>query len=183
MKKTTSVSQGTIFDNETTKPKVYKRRFIGMAQLFVLNLCSTMAWIDLAPIIDFAAEHFETSVPAINWFSTSFFLIAVVANYPASYVARRGLKLSMLVASAFMIAGTWLMYGGTKIKSFELAMFGHCIIAMGQPFILILPAPYSEAWFRSGSRATATAVSGLATILGSTIGQFIIAAWVKSADE
>ncbi|KAH7021953.1 major facilitator superfamily domain-containing protein [Ilyonectria destructans] len=178
-----SVYQGTILEGEGTLSKVYKRRFLGMAQLFLLNICASIAWIDLAPIVEFAAEHFGTSAPAINWFSTSFLLVALLANYPASRVARRGLKLAMLVSSVLMVAGTWLMYGGTWIRSFGLALFGHSIIAMAQPFTVILPAPYSEAWFRSGSRATATAISGLATILGTTIGQFIIPAWVKSADE
>ncbi|KAF5639011.1 major facilitator superfamily domain protein [Fusarium sp. NRRL 25303] len=178
-----SMSQGTMIENDMDPPKTYKRRFVAMLQLFVLNLCFTIAWIDLAPVVDFAAEHFQSSVPAINWFSTSFFFAAVIAQYPASFVARRGLKLSMLASGAFMVGGTWLMYGGTRIKSFGMAMIGHCVIGMGQPFSLILAAPFSDAWFHSGSRATATAVSGLATILGSTIGQFIIAAWVKSKDD
>ncbi|KAF5235724.1 hypothetical protein FANTH_11604 [Fusarium anthophilum] len=178
-----STSQGTILGNDVAPPKTYKRRFIAMAQLFVLNICFTIAWIDLAPVVDFAAEHFGSSVPAVNWFSTSFFLAALVAQYPASFVARRGLKLSMIVSGAFMISGTWLMYGGTRVKSFSMALTGHCVIAMGQPFSLILAAPFSDTWFRSGSRATATAVSGLATILGSTVGQFIMAAWIQSKDD
>ncbi|KAH7245002.1 major facilitator superfamily domain-containing protein [Fusarium tricinctum] len=72
------------------------------------------------------------------------------------------------------------MYGGTHIQSFGLSLFRHCIITVSQSFITILPAPYSEVWFKSGSRATATAISSTANILGSTVGQFIIAAWVKS---
>ncbi|KAL5586774.1 hypothetical protein FOBRF1_016644 [Fusarium oxysporum] len=178
-----STRQGTMLGNDVDPPKTYKRRFIGMTQLFVLNLCFTIAWIDLAPVVDFAAEHFGSSVPAINWFSTSFFLAALVAEYPASLVARRGLKLSMVVSGAFMVGGTWLMYGGARIKSLSMALTGHCVIAIGQPFSLILAAPFSDAWFRSGSRATATTVSGLATILGSTIGQFIMAAWIESKDD
>ncbi|KAF4502027.1 Major facilitator superfamily domain containing protein 7 [Fusarium agapanthi] len=102
-----STNQGTILGNDVDPPKTYKRRFSGMAQLFVLNLCFTIAWIDLAPVVEFAAE----------------------------------------------------------------------------PFSLILASPFSDVWFRSGSRATATGVSRLATILGSTIGQFITAAWIQSKDD
>lgn len=183
MEDATSIYEATILEHEAIVPKVYKRRYFGMAQLFLLNICSSLAWIDLAPVVDFAAEHFGTSVSSINWFSTSFLLVAILANYPASIVARRSLKLSMLAASALMLGGTWLMYGGTRIRSLGLALFGHSIIAMAQPFTVILPAPYSEAWFRSGSRATATAISGVATILGTAIGQFILPAWIKSVDE
>jgi hypothetical protein len=142
-----SISHGTMLGSDMDPPKTYKRRFIGMAQLFILNLCFTIAWIDLAPVVDSAAEHFGTSVPAINWFSTSFFLAALVANYPASFVARRGLKLSMIVSGALMVGGTWLMYGGTRIKSFSMALIGYCVIAVGQPFLLILAAPFLDAWF------------------------------------
>ncbi|EXL63925.1 hypothetical protein FOPG_19803 [Fusarium oxysporum f. sp. conglutinans race 2 54008] len=165
------------------KPKVYKRGYFGLLQVFLLNLCSSIAWVDMSSVVDFAAEYFRTSVPAINWFSTSFLLVALLANYPASLAAHRGLKFSMLVCSAIMIVGTWLMYGGTYIRSFGLSLFGHSVIAIAQPFAIILPAPYSEAWFRSGSRATATAISGLATILGGAVGQYIMSAWIQSTNE
>ncbi|KAJ0130025.1 Uncharacterized protein HZ326_26863 [Fusarium oxysporum f. sp. albedinis] len=179
---TTSVHEG-IIDQQSIKPKVYKRRFIGMAMLFALNLCSSMAWIDMASVVDFAAKHFSTSTSAINWFSTSFLFVALAANWPASRTTRKSVKLSMIISSAIMIAGTWVMYGGTHTKSFGLSLFGHCIIAVSQPFVLILPALLSEAWFESGSRATATAVSSIANILGSTVGQFIMTAWVKSEED
>ncbi|KAF5533802.1 major facilitator superfamily transporter [Fusarium phyllophilum] len=179
---TTSVHEG-IIDQQSIKPKVYKRRFIGMAILFALNLCSSMAWIDMASVVDFAAEHFSTSTSAINWFSTSFLFVALAVNWPASRTTRKSVKLSMVISSAIMIAGTWVMYGGTCIKSFGLSLFGHCIIAVSQPFVLILPALFSEVWFESGSRATATAVSSIANILGSTVGQFIMTAWVKSEED
>lgn len=167
----------------TSMPKVYRRRYFGLVQLFCLNLCSAIAWIDMASVADLAAEHFGTTVPTINWFSTSFLLAALLGNYPASLAARRGLKFSMLVCSAFMVVGTWLMYAGTSIRSLGLALFGHCLIAVAQPFTLILPAPYSEAWFRSGSRAQVTAISTTASILGGTVGQYIITAWIQSAAQ
>lgn len=185
VERTTSVQQGTIVHagEPTSVPKVYQRRYFGLAQLFCLNLCSSIAWIDMASVVDLAAEHFESSVPTINWFSTSFLFAALVANYPASLAARHGLKFSMLVCSACMVSGTWLMYGGTYIRSLGLALFGHCLIAIAQPFSLILPAPYSEAWFRSESRTLVTAISSLANILGGTIGQYIITAWIQSVDQ
>lgn len=143
VEKTPSVQQGAMLDTVqlNLKPKVYKRRYFGLVQLFCLNLCSSIAWIDLASVVDLAAGYFGTSVPAINWFSTSFLFAALVADYPASLAARRGLKFSMLICSAFMVSGTWLMYGGTHIQSFGLALFGHCLIAAAQPFTLILPVP------------------------------------------
>lgn len=179
---TTSVREG-VMDQQSITPKVYKRRFIGMVELFALNICSALAWIDMASVVDQAAEHFSTSTSSINWFSTSFLFVALAANWPASIATRRSVKLSMMISSGLMVAGTWVMYGGTHLKSFGLALFGHCIIAASQSFIIILPAPYSETWFESGSRATATAVSSLANILGGTVGQFIMAAWVKSAED
>ncbi|EXK30469.1 hypothetical protein FOMG_13275 [Fusarium oxysporum f. sp. melonis 26406] len=179
---TASVRNG-ITEEQSITPKVYKRRFVGMVVLFALNLCSALAWIDMASVVDYASEHFSTSTSRINWFSTSFLFVAPAANWPASITSRKSVKLSMMISSGLMITGTWIMYGGTYLKSFGLAIFGHCIIAASQSFTIILPAPYSEAWFVSGSRATATAVSSLANILGGTVGQFIMTAWVKSAKD
>ncbi|RKK27130.1 hypothetical protein BFJ68_g16535 [Fusarium oxysporum] len=181
MDTTASVREG-IMDEQSITPRVYKRRFIGMVVLFALNLCSALAWIDMASVVDYASEHFSTSPSRINWFSTSFLFVALAANWPASIATRKSVKLSMMISSGLMASGTWVMYGGTHVKSFGLAIFGHCIIAASQSFTIILPAPYSETWFVSGSRATATAVSSLANILGGTVGQFIMTAWVKSAE-
>jgi MFS family permease len=180
------VEEGSVdygFSDDTISPKVYKRRFIGMVQIFCLNICTAISWIDLAPVVDQAAEHFQTSVSTINWFSTSYLFLTLTMSYPASLAARRGVKLPMLICSVLLVAGTWIMYGGSRIGSLAMALVGHSIMALAQPFAIILPAPYSALWFRLGSRATATSITSLANILGGTIGQFIINAWVKSASE
>ncbi|KAG4275614.1 hypothetical protein FPRO04_14360 [Fusarium proliferatum] len=177
-----SVCEG-IVEQQSMRPKVYKRRFIGMLALFSLNLCCSVAWIDMASVVDFAALHFDTSASAINWFSTSFLFVALAANWPASVAVRKSIKLAMMISSGLMVIGTWVMYSGTRIHNFGLALFGHCIIAASQGFVIILPAPYSETWFESGNRATATGVSSLANLLGGTVGQFIMTAWIKSEKE
>ncbi|RKK07440.1 hypothetical protein BFJ66_g17579 [Fusarium oxysporum f. sp. cepae] len=110
----TSVCEG-IVEQQRMRPKVYKRRFIGMLGLFALNICCSVAWIDMASVVDFAAVHFDTSASTINWFSTSFLFVALGANWPASVAVRKSIKLAMMISSGLMVIGTWVMYCGTRI--------------------------------------------------------------------
>ncbi|KAL6401819.1 hypothetical protein AUP68_14275 [Ilyonectria robusta] len=179
--KTLSLKQGVLLETGS-KPRVYKRRWIGLALLFCLNLMASIAWTDVAVVPEYAASHFGTSVSAINWFPTSFLFAALAGSYPASVVARRSIKLCILAGSFIMFSGAWLMYGGTNLSSLALALVGHTAIGFALPSVLITLAPYSEMWFTPERQATATAFTTTANLLGGTIGQFIMTAWIPSED-
>lgn len=179
--KTLSLKQGVLLET-SSKPRVYKRRWIGLTLLFCLNLMASIAWTDVAAVPEYAASHFGTSVSAINWLPTSFLFAALAGSYPASVLARWSIKLCVLAGSFIMLSGAWLMYGGTNLSSLALALVGHTAIGLALPSVLITLAPYSEMWFTPESRATATAFTTTANLLGGTIGQFIMTAWIPSVD-
>ncbi|UJO17449.1 MFS-type transporter [Fulvia fulva] len=156
--------------------RVYKRRFLGLAQLVLLNIVISWDWLTFAAISSTAADFFRVSESAINWLSTAF-LFAFVAGAPFTiYVLNRyGPKTSIMVASALTLIGNWIRYAGTRAGNgyFAVVMFGQVLIGLAQPFVLAAPTRYSNLWFSDTGRISATAVASLANPFGGALGQLI----------
>ncbi|PSR76634.1 major facilitator superfamily domain-containing protein [Coniella lustricola] len=176
-----------IQDEEATTEtyKVYKRRWLGLVQLTLLNIVVSWEWLTFSPVVSTAAEFFDTSEAAINWLSTAF-LLAFVAVVPfVIYTLHWGPKPSILAASILMLVGNWVRYGGVRASShsFGVVMFGQILIGFSQPFVLAAPTRYTDLWLTNRGRVAATALMSLANPFGAALGQLIIPFWVYSPSD
>ncbi|WPG97571.1 Hypothetical protein R9X50_00034800 [Acrodontium crateriforme] len=163
--------------------RVYKRRWLGLAQLALLNLMVSWEWLTFAAVSNTASQYFQVSESAINWLSTAF-LFAFVAVSPLVMwtLNRGGPKTAIVAASALMLSGSWIRYAGARATGghFGIVMFGQIIIGFAQPFVLAAPTRYSNLWFSDKGRVSATAVASLANPLGGALGQLIGPLWATS---
>lgn len=161
----------------------YRRRFFGLAQLVLLNIIVSWDWLTFAAISTTAAEFFSVSESDINWLSTAFlFAFVPVAPLVIWTLNKGGPKHSILVASALVLVGNWIRYGGTRAQPprFGVVVFGQILIGFAQPFVLAAPTRYSNLWFSDTSRVSATAVASLANPLGGALGQLIGPIWATN---
>ncbi|KAL9121360.1 MAG: hypothetical protein Q9187_002086 [Circinaria calcarea] len=110
--------------------RVYKRRWFGLVQLMLLNLI----WLSFAAVGNTSAEFFATTPSIIAWFSTAFLFAFVAASPFTMYtLSRFGPRVSIIVASVFILAGNWIRYAGTRSHppSFPVTMFGQILIGFG----------------------------------------------------
>lgn len=165
-----------------TKPdnlvyKLYKRRFIGLAQLVLLNIIVSWDWLTFSAISDTSAIYFHVSQSAINWLSTGFFFAFVLASPVTMRTLNRGgPKAAILCASGLILVGNWMRYLGAYSAThsrFPLVVIGQVIIGFAQPFVLVAPTRYSQQWFSDSGRVSATAIASLANPLGGALGQLI----------
>lgn len=138
----------------------------------------------------------------MNWLSTSvLFIYAVVSpfvptlipyflhvtdllNSAVVYILNRyGFRHAILLASFLTLSGCWIRYAGTKTKSFPTVMFGQVMIGIAQPFILSVPTYYSDLWFTSEGRISATALVSLSNPFGAALGQLINPMIATSPDK
>lgn len=65
----------------TQQYKVYKRRWLGIIMLIVMNIVVSWGWLTYAPVSNLSKEWFslESETP-INWLSTIIFFSYVVAT-------------------------------------------------------------------------------------------------------
>lgn len=157
--------------------RVYKRRFFGLAQLVLLNIVVSWSWLTFSALSTTSSEYFQVSESAINWLSTGFLFAFLVASPATLYVLNKyPPKVAIVVSSALTLLGNWLRYAGTRAGphgNFPLVVFGQVISGLAQPFVLASPTRYSDAWFSSKGRVSATAIASLANPLGGAIGQLV----------
>ena len=164
----------------TIEYRVYKRRFLGLAQLALLNIVISWCWITFAAVSTSTATYFGTSDTNVNWASTAFLFAFVVATPFTSWTLHRhGPKLSIIFAAALTLVGNGIKYGGTTSRQFGVMMLGQMLIGLAQPFALSSATSYSNLWFTPAGRTTATALISLANPFGAAIGQLISPFWVS----
>jgi len=175
-----ATNQSLINLQEAQGYKVYKRRWIGLVTLMLMNIMISWGWITFAPVSTSSQTFFKlSSVSSINWLSTVI-LFAYIAISPLVIFTlhRYGVKTALYFAALFSVCGAWIRYIGARIDSSEgghygVVMFGQILIGFAQPFVLGAPAYYSDIWFTSRGRVTANALISLSNPLGAALGQLV----------
>jgi len=98
-------------------------------------------------------------------------------------LGRYSIKPTLLLAALLLLAGNWIRYAGAATRSFGVTMFGQILIGFSQPFVLSAPPHYSDLWFTSRGRVSATAVASLSNPLGAALGQLINPMFATTADK
>jgi MFS transporter, FLVCR family, MFS-domain-containing protein 7 len=99
----------------------------------------------------------------------------VVSPFAYWTLNKYGPKLSIVAAAGLLLIGNWIRYGGVRASppSYGAVMVGQVIIGFSQPFVLSAPTKYSELWFSTKGRISATAIATLANPLGAAIGSLV----------
>lgn len=165
--------------------KTYKRRWLGILSMALLNIANSWGWLTFAAISPYCAEFYNLSSESpINWLSiVILFAYLVSSPFVWTILIKKDTKWALIVCGTLSIIGNWIRYGGTRAHSFGAVMFGQIIIGFAQPFALNAPAFYTDIWFTSRSRISANAIASLANPLGGAIAELVGPAVVTKADE
>jgi FLVCR family MFS transporter 7 len=166
--------------------RTYKRRWIGLTQLVLMNIVVSWDWLTFAPVARDSAAYYNVPESTINWISTAFFLAFIPAFPFAIWALHRGPKLSFIISAVLILVGNWIRYAGSTSRTggnIVHSMVGEVIIGFAQPFILAAPTRYSDLWFSHRGRVGATALASLANPLGAALGQLIIPFWVQDTGD
>ncbi|KAI1472840.1 MFS general substrate transporter [Daldinia caldariorum] len=173
---TDTSSVGIENDNSVTY-KVYKRRWIGLVQLTLLNIIVSWDWLTFSPVSQDAAIYYSTTESAINWLSTAFLFSFCVISPVTIYCLHWGPRPSILAAAALILIGNWIRFAGSYSRDggrYGVVMFGQILTGLAQPFVLSAPTRYSDMWFTDRGRVGATALASLANPFGAALGQLIV---------
>ncbi|KAL6068118.1 MFS domain-containing protein [Balamuthia mandrillaris] len=115
---------------------------------------------------------------------SSFFLFLYSSLY-ASFLILEALFLffeKVLVGAAVDLVGAAIRCGARGPDTFFLVIIGQALNAAVGPIVMAIPPKLSAVWFPPRQRTTATAISGLANILGTTVG-FLMGLFVKNSAD
>jgi hypothetical protein len=119
---------------------MYKRRWIGLGVLTLLNFAS--GWGTAAPgvVSTTATRWYDITYPMLNNLGIASSLSFLI---PAPFVIwilnKYGPKMSIVVAACLTLVGNWVIYAGTRAHSFPVNVVGTIIAALSQPFALAAP--------------------------------------------
>lgn len=136
--------------------RVYPVRFYGLTLIALLNIGSSLSWLCVAPIPEYAQTFFNgTSLTAINWLSNMFMLVFIFIGPLSSFVYdRHSIKMGVsLELRPFILSRGRLMQ---VVVGFRIAG-GRCHAAisriMASFFLVVCTAaskPFSAGAHRSG---------------------------------
>lgn len=163
--------EASLLKGKEQELKTYKRRYLGLAELILLNFAAGWGYAAPGVVATTATEWFNVEYTTLNSLSIASSLVFLV---PAPFVIwalnRHGPKRSIMIACILTVLGNWIVYGATRAQNFPGNVIGTIISSLAAPFIVSAPTRYSRMWFSDRSRTVATAAQGLAYPLGAGFG-------------
>ncbi|KAF8070699.1 major facilitator superfamily domain-containing protein [Lyophyllum atratum] len=165
-------SDGTVY-------RLYRRRFLGLLGLVLLNIITAMSWPWFGPISNNMVDEFGFTLDEVNWLGN---IVACVylptALIVPTMVSRYGIRRCCDIGVSMLLISAWMRYGGSakslsKQHSYSLLIIGQFFAAIAQPIFQIVGPKYSETWFDLSGRTTATMIIAIANPVGGAIGQLI----------
>ncbi|KAG8816418.1 hypothetical protein FRC18_001009 [Serendipita sp. 400] len=159
--------------------RLYRRRWLGLVGMVVLNIVAAMNWIWFSPIAKSTADDFHISLPQVNWLSQVVNLIYLpMALAIPSMIQRFGIRKTCLTAGACLLIASWIRYAGVSRSlstngAYALLILGQIFAGFAQPVFQVLGPKFSETWFDLKARTTVTMIIAVANPIGSAIGQLI----------
>ncbi|KAF5624800.1 permease of the major facilitator superfamily [Fusarium tjaetaba] len=179
---TSSVRRGSIEQPYRT----YKIRWFGLVVLTLLNIMVSWSWLTFSPVTSSTAKFYKVDETMVNWLSTIF----VFANFAMTLVTIKlldwGLRPTLISGSALLLIGNWIRYAGSYSSDgnkVAVVAVAQALLGMSQSLVLSAPTRFSETWFTSKGRVTATAVMSLANPTGAAVGSIVVPLWTNEPSD
>ncbi|KAF4343946.1 permease of the major facilitator superfamily [Fusarium beomiforme] len=179
---TSSIRRGSIEQPYRT----YNIRWFGLVVLTSLNVMVSWSWLTFAPVTSSAARFYRVDESMVNWLSSIF----VFANFAMTFVTIKlldwGLRPTLICGSVLLLVGNWVRYAGSYSSdgnTVTVVAVAQALLGMSQSLVLSAPTRFSETWYTSKGRVTATAVMSLANPTGAAIGSIIVPLWTNKPGD
>ncbi|KAI0370892.1 MFS general substrate transporter [Pilatotrama ljubarskyi] len=166
-------------DEPLTTYRQYRRRWVGLVAIVLLNIVAGMVLVWFGPIANDMVTDFGFTLDQVNWLGNVVNLVYLPASIAMPYLyGRLGTRGTCYIGGALFIASGWIRYAGTTHSlsvggSYALIVTGQVLGGLAVPIFQIVVTSYSETWFDLKGRTTATMIMGIANPVGNAVGQLI----------
>jgi len=148
-----------------TQYKVYKYRWVILAAIVPIIICTEMFWLTLAPIASLAGSYYNVGSMEISLFSASYMIMYILFTLPASWVIDKyGYRPSLIIGA--LITAVFGILRVIFADNFSAVIIFQFVIAIGQPFLLNISTKVPANWFPVYERAIASGILTMAQYLG-----------------
>ncbi|KAF9464950.1 major facilitator superfamily domain-containing protein [Collybia nuda] len=166
-------------DSNNVVYRLYKRRFVGLVGLFIMNIITAMSWPWFGPISNNMVKEFGFTLDQVNWLGNIVSLMYMpVALMVPIVVSKYGMRRCCDIGAVTLLLSAWLRFSGTaktlsRTESYALIILGQFFASIAQPIFQIMGPVYSERWFDLKGRTTATMIVAISNPLGGAVGQLL----------
>ncbi|XP_056142611.1 solute carrier family 49 member A3 [Lampris incognitus] len=152
--------------------RVYKRRWLVLLLLCLLNCSNSMLWLTFAPVADQSAQYLQVSLDQINWLSMVFMVVAIPLSLGTTWMLDTlGLRITLVLGSWVNMLGALLRFIGAsgivpQGTRYLIVMSGQTVCALAQPLVIFAPTKLAALWFPEHQRATANTIASMSNPLG-----------------
>ncbi|KAJ7132801.1 major facilitator superfamily domain-containing protein [Mycena crocata] len=145
----------------------------------VLNVVSGMTWPWFGPISNNMVAEFGITLDEVNWLGNVMACIYLPVSLSVPEIIRRyGIRRCCDIGAATLLLSAWIRYAGTVHSlsnrgAYALLFIGQFFAAIAQPIFQVIGPKYSETWFNTQGRTTATMVVAIANPIGGALGQLL----------
>ncbi|KAH9856353.1 major facilitator superfamily domain-containing protein [Lenzites betulinus] len=137
-------SPGAVDLAPITTYRLYKRRWVGLFAICILNLVAGMVLVWFGPIANDVVRDFGYTLDEVNWLGNVVNLVYLPASFLVPYLyGKLGTRVTCYIGGALFIISGWFIAG------------------MAVPIFQIVVPSYSEKWFDLKGRTTATMIMGV----------------------
>jgi|GEM_PF-1165449 len=151
------------------KPSPWRRW--GVLAIFCAALVMTQVfWYDFAPILTYVSGHYGVSELSASLLILVFPVMSILVSALAgSLIDRRGYRLSLLIGTGLMAAGSLLRV----IDSFWLLVLAQTAIAVAVPFVVTPITVLVSDWFDARDEAKVTGICAIAIFAGLALAMMV----------
>ncbi|XP_046751382.1 feline leukemia virus subgroup C receptor-related protein 2-like [Diprion similis] len=153
--------------NFTLEVKVFRRRWLQLLLLFILNTSNCVHVYQFTIITSIVRRYYKISSLAVELTVVVFLVACTILALPASYLMNRiGLRWTCLITTLLTCLGSWIKVFSVSPDQFIVACIGQLVIAVAHVFVLAFPGPLVAFWFGAKETGLATTIVTLGVFMG-----------------
>lgn len=167
---------------------VYRRRWLVLLVLCLLNCSNSALWLTFAPVADQSARYLKATLDQVNWLSLVYMVVAIPLSFGTSWmIDSLGLRITLILGSWLNMLGAVLRVLGTlesvgQGEPYALVMSGQTLCAVAQPLVIFAPTKMAALWFPEHQRATANMIASMSNPVGLLVAN-ILSPLIATTDD
>ncbi|CAO3574074.1 unnamed protein product [Mortierella alpina] len=180
---TAAPEQGALVEAIAPVYRTYRRRYIGLIAIILLNLATGFVWLTFTAVASVSEEYLHSSKIVVTMTSIVYFVAYIIMAPVSGWMFEtKGIQPSLSLGGILQTLGCLLRLFAFYIPSTPshpigriiLTLVGQAIAAAAQPFFLNVAPKYAAVWFSENERTTATMLGTIPNPLAAALAQLII---------
>ncbi|KAF9946325.1 hypothetical protein BGZ72_000424 [Mortierella alpina] len=184
--------QAAIIDPIAPVYRTYRRRYIGLIAIVLLNLATGFVWLTFTSVATVSEDYLHSSSFMVTMTSIVYFIAYIIMAPVSGWMFEtKGIQPSLSLGGILQTIGCLLRLFAFYIPStprnpigrIVLTLFGQAIAAAAQPFFLNVAPKYAAVWFTENERTTATMIGTIPNPLAAALAQLIVPRITPNVDH